>query len=225
MRNLTRKAITGVLQLQVLMALLLFLPARSLHFWQGWIYWMIFSACVIAITVYFLKYDPHLIEGRLVAGPLGEQQTSQKIVQAIAAVLFCAVLVVPGLDHRFRWSPVPPAVVALGDVLLVLSFALIFSVFKENTYAASTIKIETEQRVISTGPYRIVRHPMYSAALILFLATPLALGSAWGLIVSVPLIGVLLARLMHEERYLSGRLAGYNTYCQEVSYRLVPFIW
>jgi protein-S-isoprenylcysteine O-methyltransferase Ste14 len=225
MRDLTRRAFTGLIELQVAMALLLFLPAGSLSFWQGWIYWTLFSACVVAITLYFLKYDPHLIEGRLAAGPRAEEQTSQRIIQAIAAVLFFAVLIIPGLDYRFRGSTVPRAIMALGDVLLVFSLAIIFFVFKENSYAAGTIKVETEQRVISTGPYRMVRHPMYSGALILFLATPLALGSAWGLLVSIPLIGVLLARLMNEERYLSTNLAGYNTYRQQVGYRLLPFIW
>jgi protein-S-isoprenylcysteine O-methyltransferase Ste14 len=225
MRDLTRRAFTGLIELQVAMALLLFLPAGSLSFWQGWIYWTLFSVCVVAITLYFLKYDPHLIEGRLAAGPRAEQQTSQRIIQAIAAVLFFAVLIIPGLDYRFRGSTVPRAIMALGDVLLVFSLAIIFFVFKENSYAAGTIKVETEQRVISTGPYRMVRHPMYSGALILFLATPLALGSAWGLLVSIPLIGVLLARLMNEERYLSTNLAGYNTYRQQVGYRLLPFIW
>jgi protein-S-isoprenylcysteine O-methyltransferase Ste14 len=225
MRDLTRRAFTGLIELQVAMALLLFLPAGSLSFWQGWIYWTLFSVCVVAITLYFLKYDPHLIEGRLAAGPRAEQQTSQRIIQAIAAVLFFAVLIIPGLDYRFRGSTVPRAIMALGDVLLVFSLAIIFFVFKENSYAAGTIRVETEQRVISTGPYRMVRHPMYSGALILFLATPLALGSAWGLLVSIPLIGVLLARLMNEERYLSTNLAGYNTYRQQVGYRLLPFIW
>jgi protein-S-isoprenylcysteine O-methyltransferase Ste14 len=225
MRDLTRRAFTGLIELQVAMALLLFLPAGSLSFWQGWIYWTLFSVCVVAITLYFLKYDPHLIEGRLAAGPRAEEQTSQRIIQAIAAVLFFAVLIIPGLDYRFRGSTVPRAIMALGDVLLVFSLAIIFFVFKENSYAAGTIKVETGQRIISTGPYRMVRHPMYSGALILFLATPLALGSAWGLLVSIPLIGVLLARLMNEERYLSTNLAGYNTYRQQVGYRLLPFIW
>jgi protein-S-isoprenylcysteine O-methyltransferase Ste14 len=223
--NLTRRAFTGLIELQVVMALLLFLPAGSLAFWQGWIYWTLFLLCVVGITLYFLKYDPHLIEGRLAAGPRAEQEPIQKVIQAIAAVLFFAALIIPALDHRFRWSQLPPAIVVLGDILLVMSLAIIFFVFKENSYAASTIKVETEQRVIRTGPYRMVRHPMYSAALILFLATPLALGSAWGLLVSIPLIGVLLARLTNEERYLSTHLAGYNTYRQQVGYRLVPFIW
>jgi protein-S-isoprenylcysteine O-methyltransferase Ste14 len=120
---------------------------------------------------------------------------------------------------------VPAAIVVLGDMLLVLSFAMIFFVFRENSYAASTIKVEAEQRAISTGPYRLVRHPMYSAALILFSATPLALGSAWGLIVAIPLVAVLIARLTGEERYLSAHLPGYDAYRQQVSYRLVPLVW
>jgi protein-S-isoprenylcysteine O-methyltransferase Ste14 len=140
----------------------------------GWVYWILFSFGVIAITLYFLKHDPQLIEGRLRAGPRAEQETSQKIIQAIAAVLFFAVLIVPALDYRFHWSRVPTAIVVIGDFLLVLSFAMIFFVFRENSYAAATIKVEADQRVISTGPYRLIRHPMYSAALILFLATPLA---------------------------------------------------
>jgi protein-S-isoprenylcysteine O-methyltransferase Ste14 len=136
-------------------------------------------------------------------------------------VLFFAILIVPGLDYRFHWSQLPAAIVVLGDMLLVLSFAMIFFVFRENSYAASTIKVEAAQRVISTGPYRLVRHPMYSAALILFLATPLALGSAWGLSVAIPLVAVLIAHLTGEERYLSAHLPGYDAYRQQVSYRLV----
>src|SRR5207237_7165362 len=114
---------------------------------------------------------------------------------------------------------------ALGDFLLVLSLAMIFFVFRENSYAASTIKVEAKQRVISTGPYRLVRHPMYSAALVMFLATSLALASAWGLILVVPLAGVLVARLMDEERYLSAHLPGYDAYRQRGQYRLVPLVW
>jgi protein-S-isoprenylcysteine O-methyltransferase Ste14 len=225
MSSLTRKSIIGLIQLQVAMALLLFLPAGSLAYWQGWVYWALFSICVIGITLYLLKYDPHLVEGRLSAGPRAEQQTTQKIIQAIAGVLFFAVLLIPGLDYRFHWSKLPLAIVAIGDMLLVLSLAMIFFVFRENSYAAATIKVEAEQTVIATGPYRLVRHPMYSAAVILFVATPLALGSAWGLIVAVPLVGALIARLTEEERYLSGHLPGYDAYCRRVSYRLVPMVW
>jgi protein-S-isoprenylcysteine O-methyltransferase Ste14 len=225
MKSLARKSFIGLIELQVAMILLLFVPAGSLRFWEGWVYWILFSLAVIAITLYFLKHDPRLIEGRLTAGPRAEQETSQKIIQAIAAMLFFAVLIVPALDYRFHWSRVPTAIVVIGDFLLMLSFAMIFFVFRENSYAAATIKVEAEQRVISTGPYRLVRHPMYSAALILFLATPLALASAWGLIVVIPLAATLVARLMDEERYLSAHLPGYDRYRQRVNYRLIPLVW
>jgi protein-S-isoprenylcysteine O-methyltransferase Ste14 len=225
MKTLARKSFIGLIELQAAMILLLFVPAGSLRFWEGWIYWILFSLGVIAITLYFLKHDPQLIEGRLRAGPRAEQETIQKIIQAIAAVLFFAVLIVPALDYRFHWSRLPTAIVVIGDFLLVLSFAMIFFVFRENSYAAATIKVEAEQRVISTGPYRLVRHPMYSAALILFLATPLALASAWGLIVVIPLAATLIARLMDEERYLSAHLPRYDRYRQRVNYGLIPLVW
>jgi protein-S-isoprenylcysteine O-methyltransferase Ste14 len=225
MDSLTRKSLIGLVQLLAAMALFLFVPAWSPRFWQAWVYWALFSIGVIAITLYFLRYDPRLVESRLAAGPRAEQQTSQKIIQAIAAVLFFAVLVVPGLDYRFHWSRMPTGLVLLGDALMVLSLAIIFFVFKENSYAASTIKVTAEQQVISTGPYRVVRHPMYSAAVILFLATPLALGSGWALMVAIPLLAVLVARLSEEERYLSAHLPGYDAYRELVSYRLIPWLW
>ena len=225
MDTLTRKALVGLAQLEVAVALLLFLPAWSLRYWQGWVYWILFSLCVLAITLYFLKHDPHLVERRLAGGPWAEQQTSQKIIQALAAPLFVAAMVVPSLDHRFGWSHVPVAMVIAGDAMLVLSFAIIFFVFKENSYAAATIRVEAEQRVISTGLYGMVRHPMYAGGVLFFAATPLALGSFWGLIEVIPVCAVLVARLLNEERYLSANLPGYDAYRRQVRYRLVPFVW
>ena len=225
MDTLTRKSFVGLAQLQVALAIMLFVPAWSLRFWQGWVYWVLFLLCVLAITLYFLKYDPHLIEGRLPAGWRAEQQTMQKIIQALAAPLFMAAMVVPSLDHRFGWSHVPAALVIAGEVMTVVSFAIIFFVFKENSYAAATIRVEAGQRVISTGVYRMVRHPMYAGAVLLFIATPLALSSFWGLIVVLPLSIVLAVRLLDEERYLSANLPGYDAYRSQVRYRLVPFVW
>ena len=225
MDTLTRKSLIGLAQFEVALAIILFAPAWSLRFWQGWVYWLLFSLCVLAITLYFLKHDRHLIEGRLAAGPRAERRARQKIVQALAAPLFAAAMVVPALDNRYGWSRVPVALVITGDAILVLSFAIIFFVFKENSYAAATIRVEAGQRVISTGAYRIVRHPMYGAAVLLFVATPLALGSFWGLIVVLPLCAVLVARLLDEERYLSANLAGYDAYRGQVRYRLMPYIW
>lgn len=223
--NLRRKALSGLLKMQVVLAVLIFLPAGSLRFWQGWLFWLVFLALVLWITLYFLKHDPHLIAGRIEGGPQAEQQKSQKIIQAVAGVLAIALVIVPGLDYRFQWSSVPPLVVLMADALIVFGFMIIFQVFRENSFAAGTIKVESEQRVISTGPYRYVRHPMYAGAAIGILAAPVALGSLWGLLIGIALDAVIVVRLLNEERYLSANLPGYDAYRREVIYRLVPLVW
>lgn len=214
-----------MLQFQIFVAFVIFLSAWSLRYWQGWLFWAVFSALVWWITLYFLKHDPHLIEGRMKAGSRNEQQTTQKIIQALAAILAAALIIIPGLDHHFGCSSLPVAIVLLADALVVLGFAIVFRVFKENSFAASTIKVENEQRVISTGPYRMVRHPMYSGAAIALIATPLALGSLWGVLIALALIAVIVVRLINEERYLAANLPGYDAYRRKVKYRLVPLVW
>jgi protein-S-isoprenylcysteine O-methyltransferase Ste14 len=223
--SLWKKALIGFIRLQVMLALLLFLPAWSLRFWEAWIYWMLFSGSVLIITLYFLKHDPRLVERRLKVGPGAEPERSQKIIQAIAGMLACALIIVPGFDHRFHWSAVPVPIVLLADVLVVLGLLIVFFVFRENSHAASVVRVEADQQVISTGPYRLVRHPMYAGAVLMFLATPFALGSLWALLVAVPLCGVVVVRLLDEERYLSVNLPGYYAYCQTVRYRLMPLVW
>jgi protein-S-isoprenylcysteine O-methyltransferase Ste14 len=223
--NLQRSVMLGLLRLQVILALVIFLPAGSLHYWQGWLFWTVFFACVLVVTLYFVKQDPHLIENRMKAGPGAEQQRSQKIIQAFTGTLAAALVIVSGLDHRYGWSTVSTPIVLLGDGLVVLGFAIVYQVFKENSFAASTIKVEAEQRVISTGPYRLVRHPMYVGGALMLLATPLALGSFWALPIGVALTGAIVVRLLDEERYLTTNLPGYDAYCREVRYRLLPMVW
>jgi protein-S-isoprenylcysteine O-methyltransferase Ste14 len=223
--ELRGKAIRSMLQFQIFVAFIIFLSAWSLRFWQGWLFWLVFSALVWWITLYFLRHDPHLIEGRMKAGPSAEQRTTQKIIQALASILAAGLVIVPGVDHHFRWSSVSAPISLIADAMVVVGFAIIFQVFKANSFAASTIKVETEQRVISTGPYAMVRHPMYSGAGIALIATPLALGSLWGLPAALVLIAVLVVRLLDEERYLAANLVGYDSYRSKVRYRLVPMIW
>jgi protein-S-isoprenylcysteine O-methyltransferase Ste14 len=134
-------------------------------------------------------------------------------------------MILPSLDHRFSWSAVPLPVVVLGDVLTVLGFFIVFRVFKENTFTAATIEVASDQRVISTGPYAIVRHPMYSGTLVMLVGTPLVLGSWWGLLMFVLMIFAIAWRALDEERFLRKNLPGYAEYCQIVRYRLVPFVW
>jgi protein-S-isoprenylcysteine O-methyltransferase Ste14 len=223
--NLERKAALGLLRLQIILMLLVFISAGTIRFWQGWLFSAVFLVSVVAITWYFVKHDPHLIENRMTAGPGAEQQRSQKIIQAFTGTLAALLVILPGLDHRFDWSSVPAPIVILSDALILLGFLIVYRVFNENSFAASTIKVEAEQRVISTGPYRLVRHPMYVGGALMLLATPLALGSWWGLVIAFAIVAAIVVRLLDEERYLSANLPGYDAYCREVRYRLIPLIW
>jgi protein-S-isoprenylcysteine O-methyltransferase Ste14 len=204
---------------------LLFPPAWTLRYWQAWVYWLIYAAMVVAGTHYFLKHDPKLVERRLAVGPGAERETTQKIIMTVALACFILSLIIPGIDHRLHWSAVPPWLVLLGNAGVVLGYAVIFIVVRENSFAAATIRVESEQPVISSGPYAIVRHPMYSGALLMLGITPLALGSYWGLLMVVPIFAALAWRLLDEERFLTRNLPGYADYCQRVRFRLIPGIW
>src|SRR5262249_11419392 len=150
---------------------------------------------------------------RMQFGPVDEPERAQRIVQGIAGVLVFAMFVLPGLDHRFGWSSVPIQAVLVADVAVAIGFWIMVRVFQENSYASSTVTVEAEQKLISTGPYGLVRHPMYAGAVLAFGATPLALGSLWTLALAVGLCGALVVRLKNEERFLSTRLPGYRAYC------------
>jgi protein-S-isoprenylcysteine O-methyltransferase Ste14 len=225
MRNLNIKALAGLLQLVVALAVLIFLPAWTLDYWQGWILIAVFVACALAITIYLMRNDPALLERRLKAGPGAEQKNSQKIIQGLAIVAFISIFVVSALDRRFGWSSVPTFVVALGDMLIALGFYFVFLVFRENTFTSGIIEVGSEQKVITTGPYALVRHPMYIGALVMLLGVPLALGSWWGLLTIALMVLVIVWRLLDEEDFLAKRLAGYSEYQNRVRYRLLPFIW
>jgi protein-S-isoprenylcysteine O-methyltransferase Ste14 len=225
MNQLNIKAFVGILQLFFILGLSIFLPAWTLDYWQAWIVVVVFFACTFAVTVYLMKNDPKLLERRVSAGVGAEQERSQNIIQAFAAVAFIALFVVSALDHRFGWSTGPPYLVALGDILIVLGFYLVFLVFKENSFASGTIEIGADQCVISTGPYALVRHPMYIGALVMLVGVPLALGSLWGLVAIIPMTLVLIARLLDEEKFLTRNLAGYSEYQSKVRCRLLPLIW
>jgi protein-S-isoprenylcysteine O-methyltransferase Ste14 len=225
MNNLNTKAIGGLAFLLLVIAALLFLPARTLDYWQAWAFLAVFGVSAVAITLYLMKKDPKLLERRMQGGPTAEKETSQKIIQTLTAIMFIAMLVVPALDHRAHWTTVPLSVVVAGDVLVALGFVIIFFVFKENTFASTTIELAPEQKVISTGLYALVRHPMYMGGLFLFVGMSLSLGSWWGLFVFLIFMPALIWRLLDEERFLAKNLLGYSEYRNKVKYRLVPFVW
>jgi protein-S-isoprenylcysteine O-methyltransferase Ste14 len=225
MKSLNTKAFGGLLGLLVVMAALLFLPAWTIDYWQAWVFLAVFFLSAFAITLYLMKKDPKLLERRLQAGPTAEKETRQKIIQTLTAIMFIAMLAVPALDHRFAWSVVPLYAAIAGDVLVALGFLIIFFVYKENTFASATIELAPEQKVISTGLYAVVRHPMYIGGLLLFVGMPLSLGSWWGLFVFLLFMPALIWRLLYEERLLARNLPGYVVYQNKVRFRLVPYIW
>jgi protein-S-isoprenylcysteine O-methyltransferase Ste14 len=207
------------------LALLLFLPAGTLNYWQAWVLIPVFMVTLSVFGVYFSVRDPELMERRKQAGPGSEQSTLQKIVATIAFTGLAAVFVLPGLDRRFGWSHMLPLVSWIGDVLTVISFLMFTIVFRVNSFGASNIRVEEKQTVASTGPYAIVRHPMYVGALVMVIGIPLALGSWWTLAVLVITIPMLVVRILDEEKVLEKDLPGYAEYEQQVRYRLLPRVW
>jgi protein-S-isoprenylcysteine O-methyltransferase Ste14 len=219
------QAFRGLLFIVVVMAALLFGLAGTLDYWQAWTFLAVYVAASVAITLYLVKKDPKLLERRMRGGPLAEKRTSQKIIMSVASLGFIGLIVVPALDHRFGWSHMPPSVALAGDVLMMLGWLAIFFVFRENSFTAATIELAPDQRVISTGPYALVRHPMYAGALVMLLGIPIALGSWWGVLVIVAIMPALIWRLIDEEKFLARNLPGYQEYQQKVRYRLIPGVW
>jgi protein-S-isoprenylcysteine O-methyltransferase Ste14 len=225
MEHLNAKAFGGLLGTLLVMAAAFLLSAGTLRYSQAWIFLAVFGVFSVAITLYLMKKDPGLLERRVRGGPTAEKETSQKIIQSLTAVAFIAMLVVPGLDHRFAWSKVPLYAEVAGDALVALAFIIIIFVYKENTFSSATIDVYAGQTVVSTGPYAIVRHPMYVGGFLMFLGMSVALGSWWGMPVLTLMMPALIWRLLDEEKLLTEKLPGYADYKNKVPWRLVPFVW
>ena len=225
MKYRNAKAWLSLAILALMMGLMVFVPAGTVHYWQAWVYLSIFFGAAAVTTLYLMRNDPDLLERRLSGGPTAEQQRIQKLIMLCASLGFIALLVVPALDHRFDWSTISFYGVLAGDALVAVGFLFIFLVYRENTFSSATIELAPGQTVVSTGPYAIVRHPMYASASLYLLGTPLALGSYFGLVPFIGLWPFLIWRLFAEERFLARNLTGYTEYQQKVRYRLVPWIW
>jgi protein-S-isoprenylcysteine O-methyltransferase Ste14 len=225
MSNLYMRAAAQFLQLPLLLAAFVFLPAGTLDYWEGWLFSAVFVVCSLAITIYLAINNPQLLESRMRVGPRAETERSQKTIMIGALLTFAAMPILSATDHRLGWSTVHPALVILGNMLIVLAYIGFYFVFRANRYGAATVRVAEGQTVISTGPYAFVRHPMYGWALLMIVGIPLALGSLWGLVLAVPAFTGLVARLLDEERYLAANLPGYTDYMREVHYRLIPFVW
>jgi protein-S-isoprenylcysteine O-methyltransferase Ste14 len=177
------------------------------------------------MTVYFLKHDPALMERRVNIGPNAEKKTSQKISQSVFILLLIFEIVLSVTDHRHQLSHVPILFMIIAYGMISVGMSLFYRVFNENSFASATIEVDKDQPVISTGPYSVVRHPMYSGALLVFMFTPLALDSLYGMIPAACILIILIFRTLDEENFLNQDLSGYPDYCKEVRFRLIPYVW
>ncbi len=225
MTDLGKKVLSRNFLLFAGIAALIFLAAGTFDYWQAWIFLAVFSGSSLAITLYLMRFDRRLLERRMRGGPRGETRKVQKIVMWLMSLAFVLLLVVPALDRRFHWSTMQPTVTLIGDVLVLLGYLATFWVFRENSFAAVTVQIDANQKLVSTGPYAFIRHPMYAGGLLLLTGVPFALASWWGLLVLLLLLPALMWRLFDEEQMLTSSLPGYAAYKGKVKYRLIPFVW
>lgn len=209
----------------VMFGAMLFLPAGTFNYWQAWVFLVVFALSTLIPSLYLLRTNPVALERRMRTGPVAEARPVQKVVIVVLSLSLVALIVVSVLDHRFGWSPVPTTICLAGDVLVAVGLGISMLVVIQNGYAASTITVESGQKLVSTGLYALVRHPMYTGTIIMTLGTPLALGSYWGLVFVIPCLLGLAVRIGDEEQLLSQELDGYRDYALQVHYRLVPCVW
>jgi len=218
---LIRSSIFGITALLAFV----FIPAGTFHYWQGWAFVAVSIITSGAYTAYLAIHDPSLLKRRTEVGVSHEKEPAQKIIIIFFFAAFIALMVLPPLDFRLGWSNMPWHVSAFGDALIAVSYYIFYLVSKVNTYAAANVRVEEGQKVISTGMYGFIRHPMYFGALFLLVGTPLALGSWWSLLLVPLFLPILYFRIINEEKVLARDLRGYTEYMRKVRYRLVPYIW
>jgi protein-S-isoprenylcysteine O-methyltransferase Ste14 len=202
--------------------LLVFLPAGTFKFWNGWLFIGALFIPMIFVMIYLLINDPDLLVKRM---KTDEKEKPQKIYLILSIIVSTITFILPGLDYRFHWSSVPVWVVILSTVFMITGYLLFFLVMKQNTYASRVIEIQEEQKLINTGLYSFVRHPMYFSATILYAFAPLVLGSYYALIPMVLIPALLIIRINNEEKVLINGLKGYDEYMKKVKFRLIPCIW
>ena len=222
LRSLQKKLAVRFFLLLLFFSLFLLLPAGTFYFWQLYVYLAVLMGPLIFVVRYFLKNDPEFLVHRMT---MKEKEREQKKIISLSAIAYLVGFLLPGLDRRFGWSDIPTAIVLAADLLVMASYIFIVYVFKQNRYASRVIEVQKDQKVISTGPYSIVRHPMYSGMFIMFFSTPIALGSYWAVIPFALMPLTFFFRILNEEKVLSEQLPGYKEYCEKVRYRLIPYIW
>ncbi len=219
---LRRTVLLRAFVLVIFIAMILFLPAGTFAYWQAWVWIAVWFIPASWLITHYLKTDPALIERRI---RMKEKEKTQRNIMSVAFILFLIAFLIPGFDKRYGWSVVPVPVVLIADFFILIGYLLFVRVLEENRYASRTIEVVKEQHVVTTGPYAIMRHPMYVAALTIYLFSPLALGSYWALPVCALYIPILVARILNEEKVLRKELGGYEEYMQKTRFRLIPNVW
>lgn len=204
------------------LAAMLFLPAGTLAYWEAWVYLAILLIPMTFALIYLYRKAPELLERRM---RVREKEATQRKIINLSLLYFLVVFMLPGFDKRFGWSNVPVGMVIVGDLVVLLGYCFILVVFRENQYASRVVEVNEGQQVINTGPYALVRHPMYLGVTLMYVFSPLALGSYWAMIPALLIIPILVMRIRNEEEVLSRELAGYSAYIQQTRYRLLPGIW
>jgi protein-S-isoprenylcysteine O-methyltransferase Ste14 len=221
-RKLIRMVLARFLPAIPVLSAMFFLPAGTFAYWEAWIYMAILLIPMFFVFIYLIKNEPDLLARRL---KMKEKEAKQNLIIKLSYIPFLIAFLLPGFDKRFGWSNMPPGVVVIADILVLLGYGIFFLVLKENPYASRIVEVEPEQTVIKSGPYAKVRHPMYSGVLLLYIFSPLALGSYWAIIPAIFTIPVIVARILNEEEILVRDLDGYEEYMRKTRYRLIPGIW
>lgn len=222
LKRLKRTIALRIVLLPIVLGLIFFLPAGTWRYWQAWVYLSILFIPMLGVFIYFIRRDPKLLERRMKAR---EKERRQKTIIGLSSFLFIGIYLLPGFDRRYGWSSVPVFVVIAADIIILAGYGLFVRVLKENRYASRIVEVAREQTVITTGPYAVVRHPMYVAVGIIYILSPLALGSFWAMLPALLVAVVLVARIVNEEKVLLRDLSGYEEYMQRVRYRLIPGVW
>jgi protein-S-isoprenylcysteine O-methyltransferase Ste14 len=223
-KAIPKMLVFGVVEF-VVFGSMLFFPAGTFNYWQAWVFLGVVGVAAWIPAVYLLRMNPAALEARMRGGPTAETRVAQRVIIAGLYASLAAMVVVSALDHRFGWSAVPTAICVVGDVLVAIGLGVVAMVIIQNSYAAATVQVQAGQKVVSTGLYGLVRHPMYTGNVIMMVGIPLALGSYWGLVFVVPGLIVLASRIRDEEKLLQNELDGYLEYTQKVRYRLLPSMW
>lgn len=205
-----------------IIALIVILPAGKWDYWQGWMYLGTLFIPMFFVLAYFIKNDPALLERRM---RMREKEAAERKIIAISYLYFLAAFILPGLDVRFGWSNVPPPVSIIADGIVFAGYMIFVWVMTVNSFLSRTVEVDAHQQVVSTGPYAMVRHPMYFGVSLLYLTSPVALGSYWALLPALLIIPLLVARIRNEEEVLRRELPGYVEYTKKVKYRLLPGVW